>query len=220
MNHGRPFAFLALLAWTLPASLPASAMTLSYSTVWDGSSNLTGGPGTITTSFNPIHDGFSHTFAAPTPCCVVNGSYATGYGFLDDYVFDVPAGTVTASISSLDLSASVIQNLQARLYSIDAGGTMNTVPTIGNPNGTVLRAIMQGAEEGSGLMIYGSALAPGRYSLQISGNVMGRSGGSYSGSIGFSAAPTPLPGALPLLLSGAGLLMVLRRAPQARCHRD
>jgi hypothetical protein len=147
----------------------------------------------------------------------VNGATPTGYGFLDDFAFNVPQGTVTAMISTLGSGPGEIEGLQARVYRIDAGGTLNMLPTIGNPNGTVLTALRQGgSEDGSGLVITNSVLAPGRYSLQISGNVTGRSGGSYSGSIGFSAAPTPLPGALPLLLSGVGLLMILRRAAPAR----
>jgi hypothetical protein len=216
MNDKRSFAIIALLAAMLGASLPAAALSLSYSTIWDGSSNLTLGPGTITTTFDPIHDGFSHTFSAPTPCCVVNGSTPTGYGFLDDYVFDVSGGTVAALIWAPNSGTSEIGNLQARLYSIDAGGTTNPFPTIGNPNGTVLQAVTQGSDESSALTIYDSVLAPGRYSLQIGGNVTGSSGGRYSGSIQFSPTPTPLPGALPLLLSGVGLLMVLKRGAPAR----
>lgn len=216
MNDKRTFAIIALFTAALGASLPAAALSLSYSTVWDGSSNLTLGPGTITTTFDPIHDGFSHTFNAPTPCCVVNGSTPTDYGFLDDYVFDVSAGTATAMIWAPDSGTSEIEDLQARLYSIDAGGTTNPLPTIGTPSGTVFKAVTHGSDDGSWLTVYDSVLAPGRYSLQIGGNVTGNSGGRYSGSIEFSPTATPLPGALPLLLSGIGLLMVLRRGAPAR----
>jgi hypothetical protein len=215
MYFKRSFAIIAIFASTLAAPLPAAALSLSYSTIWNGSTNLTAGPGTITTNFDPVHDGFSHTFTAPTPCCVVDGAAPSRYGFLDDYVFEVPAaGTVSSVIWAADSRTNDIDGLRFRLYGIDARGTTNLLPTIGTPNGTVLNGVTHGSEDGSLLTIYDSALSAGRYSLQVSGRVTSSSGGRYSGSIQFSPTPTPIPGALPLLLSGMGLLMVLRRRDQ------
>jgi hypothetical protein len=54
-------------------------------------------------------------------------------------------------------------------------------------------------------------LNAGTYVLEVRGNVVGSAGGSYSGNL--NLVPTPLPAALPLLLSGIGLLGgVIRRS--------
>jgi hypothetical protein len=211
MNDKRSFAVIGCFVLAVAASLPAAALTLSYSTTWDGASNLTLGPGTITTEFDPVHDGFSHSFADPTPCCVMNGSSSTGYGFVDDYVFDVPAGTFTATISTDDSSSSGITGIAAGLFSVDAGGATNALPALGKPNGTFLEAVTRGSDNGSVLMVFNTVLQPGVYALQITGDVTGRLGGLYSGSIQFASAVTPIPSALPLLLSGLGMLVILGR---------
>jgi hypothetical protein len=49
-----------------------------------------------------------------------------------------------------------------------------------------------------------TTLAAGTYVLEIRGDVTGSDGGTYSGSLNLN--PVPLPAALPLLLSGFGLL--------------
>jgi hypothetical protein len=61
------------------------------------------------------------------------------------------------------------------------------------------------------LEIMNTTLSSGSYYLEVRGNVDGTSGGSYSGTL--NIAPVPLPAALPLLLSGFGLLggLVRRR---------
>ena len=46
-------------------------------------------------------------------------------------------------------------------------------------------------------------LNAGSYVLEVRGNVTGSAGGSYSGSL--NLVPTPVPAALPLLLSGLGI---------------
>jgi hypothetical protein len=49
-----------------------------------------------------------------------------------------------------------------------------------------------------------TTLAAGTYVLEIRGNVTGTSGGGYGGVLNLT--PVPLPAALPLLLSGLGLI--------------
>jgi hypothetical protein len=49
-----------------------------------------------------------------------------------------------------------------------------------------------------------TTLTGGPYVLEIQGDVTGTSGGTYTGSLNLN--PVPLPAALPLLLSGLGLL--------------
>jgi hypothetical protein len=211
MTYKRYCALIAFLAVNLAGSLTASALTLSYSTIWDGSSNLTIGLGTINTEFDPVHDGFSHTFADPTLCCVMNGSSATGYGFVDDYIVDVPAGTLTSTIWTRGSNTSEISDFAGSLFSVDAAGATNPVPTLGNPSGAYLEATMRGSGNGSVMMLFDAVLQPGVYALQITGDVTGYSGGAYSGSIQFAPAAAPIPSALPLLLSGLGMLVILRR---------
>jgi PEP-CTERM motif len=54
-----------------------------------------------------------------------------------------------------------------------------------------------------------TTLAAGTYVLEIRGDVTGSSGGTYSGELNLN--PVPLPAALPLLLSGLGLLGFARK---------
>ncbi len=54
-----------------------------------------------------------------------------------------------------------------------------------------------------------TTLSAGTYVLEVRGNVTGTAGGGYSGVIDLQ--PVPVPAALPLMLSGLGLLGGLLR---------
>jgi hypothetical protein len=200
---------VALIGLTLAAGSPAWAMTLSYTTTVDDSRNLTRGTGTVTHEPNPGSDGFTHTFTEPTQCCVLSGSGSSGFGFYDDFVFDVTAGTVASIVTTLNTQTSQITNLQERIYAVDSREADNAVPVLGTPEGVTLQGWTSISPNGSVVTFTDGLLAGGRYSLQIRGNVTGSSGGTYSGSVNFS--PVPVPPALPLLLSGFGVLALLSR---------
>lgn len=58
-----------------------------------------------------------------------------------------------------------------------------------------------------------TTLTAGEYVFEIRGEVTGSGGGTYSGSLNLN--PVPLPAALPLLISGLGLLGGLVRKRRA-----
>jgi hypothetical protein len=188
---------------------PAQAvMVLNYQ---ETSAGLTGSANDPTVFQNNGGTGFyGDSFNAPTP--TISGSPGPGYGFYDYFYFTVPnsvsADSITSTISLTN--SSMISNMEVILY--DA--TNNAPPVRGIPAGSVV-AQSTPITIGPGMtgeveVLDTEITQPGTYVLQVRGTASGGGGGSYSGSLNVS--PVPLPAALPLLLSGLGLLGLRRRA--------
>ena len=178
----------------------ASAAELSYEQTAAGRT----GSGKATSYLSlPVADTYGNSFNAPTTGQV--GS--TGFGFYDDFVFSIPAATADAITSTIDFANVLgISNLQTRLYNFNGNPNL---PVLGTPVGGAIDAwsntfdLAPGTHEIVNVLPM-TVLAAGTYVLEIRGNVAGTNGGSYSGNL--NLVPTPLPAALPLLLSGMGLL--------------
>jgi hypothetical protein len=153
---------------------------------------------------------YGRTFTTATP--VIPGSDAPGYGFYDDFLFWIGPANVDSATVSLNLSNLLeIDNLQVRLY--DAS-TNQQLPVLGTPQGTTIYAASSNFSSPTGqtgmlAVLPTVSLAEGTYVLEIRGDVVGGSGGSYSGVINLS--PVPLPAGLSLLLVGLLSIVGLRR---------
>jgi hypothetical protein len=187
----------------------AQAMPVSYSTTYNGSINVTAGAGANTALPVPGSDYYGNTFTAPTLNFVAPAA-ATPYGFYDDFIFTIPVGAGTNSVtSSISIPGSLeISDLQSRLFALPlgyTGGTLGPCPggclavwgttvAAANVTYTVLNPIL---------------LGPGSYVLQIRGDAIGASGGSYSGVLNLTAVPVPA--AVWLFGSALGGLGLLKR---------
>lgn len=202
-------ALMALLVVSLAVPSHARAMALSYTTTLDddAAENVTRGHGAVTVEANPGSDGFTHTFTTPTRCCVLGDSGSTGYGFYDDYLFRVDSGSLSAIIMTLNSGSAAIGDLEARLYEVDPGEVANDSPVLGVPAGSTIGGWSQASAAGT--LTLARSLDGGLYSLQVRGNVIGSSGGTYSGVIDYS--PVPLPASLPLLMGGCALMVLMGR---------
>jgi hypothetical protein len=182
-------------------------MILGYQETASG----TTGPGTVNPMSVPGSSFYGDTFGSPTT--TISGSPSPGYGFYDDFLFTIGAGATADSITStINLGSLLdISDLQVRLYNT-AGNP--TLPVLGVPSGGAISAwstqITYAPGETGTVSVLNTTVAPGTYVLEVRGNVTGLSGGSYSGSLNLT--PVPLPAALPLLLSGFGLLGGLLRS--------
>lgn len=153
---------------------------------------------------------YQNTFAAPTTPIPT----APSWGFYDDFVFTISGSAVDSITSTINLgSSSAIDGLQVRLYN-EAGNT--PLPVTGIPTGSTLIDAWSNAINiapgvtGTVDVLPTTDLSAGTYVLEVRGNVSGTFGGGYSGTLNVS--PVPLPAALPLMLSGLGLLGgVIRR---------
>jgi hypothetical protein len=135
------------------------------------------------------------------------------YSFQDTYEFSVSqvaSGGVLAVSLNLGSGTPIfdISNLQLRLYEVTS---TSVKPGPGLPPGsTLITAWMgtSGPSTGQSIQTQFSGLTAGTYFLDVAGTADGSSGGAYVGQINFSppVAPVPLPAALPMLLSGLGLL--------------
>jgi hypothetical protein len=189
------------LAMCLSALHPgaASAAVLSYEETAAGRT----GSGQATSYLSlPATDTYSRSFNSPTTQI---GS--TGFGFYDDFVFTVSTATADAITSTIDFANVLgVNNLQTRLYNFSGNPNL---PVLGAPVGGAIEAwsstfnLAPGTNEIVNVLPM-TMLSAGTYVLEVRGNVVGSSGGSYSGNL--NLVPTPLPAALPLLLSGIGLL--------------
>jgi hypothetical protein len=137
----------------------------------------------------------------------------TTFGFYDDYIFNIGAGQVDSITSTINLAGLLgITNLQVRLFNVASAAAPGTT---GNPSGSLIQSWSNAVSCGTGCsgsvdVITPHTLTAGTYDLQVRGTT-DTLGGSFSGVL--NTAPVPLPAALPLLLSGFGLLggMLRRR---------
>jgi hypothetical protein len=189
---------LAICLSALHAS-PVSAAVLSYEETAAGRT----GSGQATSYLSlPTTDTYSRSFNSATTQI---GS--TGFGFYDDFVFTISAATADAITSTIDFANVLgINNLQTRLYNFSRNPNL---PVLGTPVGGAIDAwsntfnLAPGTNEIVNVLPM-TMLDAGTYVLEVRGNVVGSSGGSFSGNL--NLVPTPLPAALPLLLSGIGIL--------------
>ncbi len=190
-------AFVAGAASLAPA--PAAAATLSYERI----GNTVDGTGFINNYPSlPTSDTYGRTFTAPTT--LIPGS---SFGFYDDFLFHIEgavANSVTSTINLADVLG--INNLQVRLYNV-IGNT--NLPVLGQPANSIdvwsqEINFTQGGTTTTVQVLPPTPLVAGTYVLEVRGNVVGQFGGSYSGTLNLTSVP--LPAALPLLLSGLGML--------------
>ena len=206
MRNSR-LAIGALAVLSISYICSAQAMPLSYSTTYNGSINVTTGGGANTVQPVPGSDYYGNTFTAPT---LNFASGPTSFGFYDDFIFTIPVGAGSNSVtSSISIPGALeITDLQARLFALPGGYTggalgvcpggclavWGTTVAAGNVTYTVLNPIV---------------LGPGSYVLQIRGDATGAAGGSYSGVLNLTAVPVPA--AVWLFGSALGGLGLLKR---------
>jgi hypothetical protein len=182
----------------------AAAATLSYE---ETASGITGS-GTVTNySQLPVSDFFGNNLGKASG--TLGAPADPGFTFYDDYVFTVANSTVDAASFVLNEGSTLaINDLQMRLYST----TGNTLPVLGNsPAGLQANWSNPISTDGSTSNLDTTMITAGKYVLEVRGDVTGKAGGSYAGIIDLQ--PVPLPAALPLILSGLGLIggLVRRR---------
>jgi hypothetical protein len=183
-----------------------------------GTANVQSGAGTSTGVTLPGQYIFGSAFLAPQLAgqALLATSSTGSYGFQDTYIFTLPAAaTGNVLTATLNLGDFLdIQNLQVRLYGFAAGSTV-APPTVGSiPGGTFANPAPIGwtgftNSSPSVILLTFNTVPAGTYYLDIRGTATGTSGGTYAGIL--NVAPVPLPAALPLLLSGLGLLGAARR---------
>ncbi|HET8707460.1 MAG TPA: FxDxF family PEP-CTERM protein [Pseudomonadales bacterium] len=187
------------LGWAGVAA--AAPLNLNYSTTYDGTSINTVNTGNgVNNLAVPASYYYGNTYTSATT--VIPGSTTPpGYGFYDDYIFTISGAAASSVTTTIDLGNLLkITDLQERIYSYNG----NTVPSLGTPNGTVYQSLTTSFGVGSVAVISNLILNPGTYVLEVRGNAVGAAGGSYAGTLNLAAVPVPA--ALPLLLSGMGLL--------------
>lgn len=193
----------------LAQSGTASAAIVNMNLSWQDTA-LTGRTGTgAGTSFTslPVTGLYGDTYNAPQ----TDLAQTPGFSFYDDFVFTVSTATADSVTSEINLNKLSLTNLQERVYSITGNSPL---PVLGTPQGfatpwTTSVPFTAGPETGMFTVMDPTTLTAGTYVLEIRGEVTGANGGSYTGQLNLS--PVPLPPALPLVLSGLGLLGGLMR---------
>ncbi len=139
-------------------------------------------------------------------------SMASNDTFLSDYGFSIgSAGSFTAAAVTVDLgNIFEISNLTVTL--LQGSAWSGTTPTDLSPAQIADRAariIVTGSGMPTAQTIDDMTLPAGTYTLEISGNATGTSGGSFGGLLNVAAVPEPA--GLTLMLAGFGLLAATRR---------
>ena len=200
-------AIAASCCLLLPSTASAS-LALSYQETAAGTS----GNGTVSALAVPGSYVYSDSFSAPSSGLI---GPSPGYGFYDDFEFQVSGASVDAITSTINLNDGssdilAISDLSVRLYS--ASG--NNPPVLGTPNGGVIDAWSSEVSIGSGTsgtisVLPWTVLPSGDYILEVRGTVTGSSGGSYSGTMNLASVPLPASGSL--MLGGLGWLGTMLR---------
>ena len=186
----------------------AAAATLSYE---ETASGITGSGAITDYSHLPVSDSFSNTVGVSTG--TLGAPADPEFSFYDDYVFTVANSTVDAASFVLNEANNTfaITDLQMRLYSVTGN---NTLPVLGDsPAGLLAGWSNPISSNGVTSSLDTTMLAGGTYVLEVRGDATGSAGGTYAGIINLQ--PVPLPAALPLVLSGIGLLGGLARKRRA-----
>lgn len=180
-----------------------ASMALSYQETSAG----TTGAGTVSALAVPGSYVYSDTFSAPSVGLIGPNP---GYGFYDDFEFQISSASTDAITSTINLGNGgsdvlAISNLSVRLYSANG----NTPPVLGLPNGGVIDGWSTPVSVAPGItgtvnVLPWTVLPTGTYVLEIRGTVTGSAGGSYSGTL--NAAAVPLPASWSLMIGGLGLL--------------
>jgi hypothetical protein len=211
INKIKAFSALLGAAGLSLVQQTAVAAALSFQDLGPGLTSTAGptGQGTAYTTL-PATDTFGNSFgcqSCSSSVLVTGGSASNTFNFYDDFEFTVAASTIDTVSSTINLQNLLqVDNLQMRVYT--AAGN-SPLPVLGAVSG--LQAgwstpvnFTVGSESGQISALSDVMLGAGTYVLEVRGDVVGTSGGSYSGNLNLS--PVPLPAALPLLFSGLGLL--------------
>jgi len=208
-------AVVAVLSLT-GIAMESSAATLSYSLVNPtGGANVVNGAGFVNVESVPGTDNYGNSFVGPTGKNLIIGAPLTGggFGFYDDYIFQITSATVNSLTSTITLGAtSAIENLQVRLFALPAVYGTDASIIAGNP--PAINAWTTVINAGPTTITYSAlpdtTLAAGTYVMQVRGRVKSTAlNGSYSGVMNF--AVVPVPAAVWLFGSALGLMGVLRR---------
>jgi hypothetical protein len=191
----------------------AGAAVLSFQDLGPGLTSTSGptGQGTTYTTL-PATDTFGNSFGCQSCSSSVlvtvgSGSAATNYNFYDDFEFTVAAATIDSVSSTINLQNLLqVDNLQMRVYTAAGNSPLPVLGPVNGLQGGWSKPVnfTVGSESGEISALSDVMLGAGTYVLEVRGDVVGSSGGSYSGNLNLS--PVPLPAALPLLISGLGLL--------------
>lgn len=189
-------------------SAAASAITVNYQTLADTSHSNQALTATLNTAPQvlavPDSITFSDTFHSQTPSII--GGPATGYGFIDTYVFTIGSAALSSLISTLNFGGFAINNFEERLYAFS-----------GTPNLDKTGSLIQGTTTpiagfpGSYVGLTANSLSAGTYALEVRGNVSDAFGGTYTGQLNLETvstsgstpvvanAPVPIPAAFWLM---------------------
>jgi hypothetical protein len=197
----KPLLTLGLLG-ALAAPAWSSAIPLNYETNGSGTTQYS--------NIAQVLGSGSYTYANTVPFTsgVVPG---TTSGFYDDIIFTIGANQLDTIATTIDLLGVLgINDFQVRLFSVPDASAPGTT---GNPGASLIDAWTNSVNCGTGCtgtvaFVSPTSFGAGTYDLQVRGTALS-GGGSYSGVLNLT--PVPVPAALPLLLSGLGLLGRLKR---------
>jgi hypothetical protein len=148
-------------------------------------------------------DATGHTVSAATISQpVVSAPGNANYNFYDDFEFTMPgsSGTLTASAISVSFSSVLgIDNLQLRLYPAASGLSLGVPASLVTGWSQIVSAGTQTITVSS--FAHPVTLDAGTlYTLEVRGDIVGSSGGSYGGNVNIAAVPEPA--SLAMLLAG------------------
>jgi len=222
MNHvARVGCAVALTGMLLRGRAGATMLTPNFTEYASGLQTFSSGPTVLGSGIFGYED-LGLQSASSSGGIISGSSYPTGYtgaSFYDDFLIQITnsqgssiAGTINLNVPGDSAPLFDITNFEARLYPYT--GAAPTAPTVGSVAGALdfwsVSVTIDGTSE-TVVDLPSTFLPMGSYVLELRGNVTGTQGGGYVGAL--QLTPVPLPAALPLLLSGLGLLgSAVRRA--------
>ena len=216
MLAGSFSASVGLASTVVPA--PGSGLTLGNSYTQKNQTSTVAGAATVNDISGNGTSSYSYSNGWGGSQSVITADGQNTYGFYDSYVFSITGSNLDAITSTINLGSGLggthLSHLDAELFRLQGNSSLPSFAPaqssmVGDSVAVTNFTLTPSVSGTTEVLATNQAVSAGTYVLEVRGLADGASGGTYSGTLNVQAVPVPA--ALPLVLSGFGLMGAFAR---------